>query len=73
MGRSIIEAEDRRMQDPLRPLHDELSSNVDAMLAVARATHRLGNAVEELMASLPEATRAELARQLAEELQKPNP
>lgn len=61
------------MQDPLRPLHDELSSNADAMLAVARATQRLGSAVDELLASLPEATRAELARRLAEELQNPNP
>ncbi|MDB5098081.1 MAG: hypothetical protein JWM80_2502 [Cyanobacteria bacterium RYN_339] len=61
------------MPDPLQRAHDELTANADYMKTIANATQRLNDAVSELLDSLPEATRLDLARRLADELQQGTP
>lgn len=54
-------------EDELQGLRDDLAAKVDYMKTIANATQRLTDAVSGLLDSLPEETRAQIARQLAEE------
>ena len=51
----------------IQHMQDDLITHADYMKTVASATHRLHDAVNQLLDSLPESTRADLARRLMEE------